>query len=323
MKLGARYAASGRLCLVAWLVPRLACTPSDDSALFGPTTAATSNAGPLVERCETGSGNIDGGGDAIAEQRPGGPSPEADAGAAPPVRCAEPACSAGEFRCEGSLLQNCNDEGNGWLDVERCASAALCDASRGEEGCLPQTCEAGALRCVGDTLERCRDGSDGSEPVAECALAGGCDPVALACRDACIVGGARCTGAALEICADVLVGWQSSICVSPELCNAEARACEPPRCEPEERGCRGPQPQRCAPGREGFVDVGVPCASAELCDPATGACLEPTCAAGETACGGLMTLRTCNASQTGFDATACGLLALCDPGPPALCRPLL
>jgi hypothetical protein len=324
MKFDAQKAASG-VCLVAGLVLHAACTPSDDSALFEPT--ATSDSDPLVplgDDCERSSTGIDAGGGATPEQDSGGPLSKVDGAVADRAHCvARPVCAAGQFRCEGSLLQSCNEEGNGWLDIDRCASAELCDASRRTGGCLPQTCEAGALRCAGDTLERCRDGGDNSDPVAECALAGGCDPIALACRDACIVGGARCRGAALEICDDVLTGWQSTVCASPELCNAEARRCEPPRCEPDEPTCQGSQPQRCAPGRDGFVDVGAPCASVELCDPSRGACVEPACAAGETACGGLMTLLTCNASQTGFDTRACGLLALCDSGPPALCRPLL
>jgi hypothetical protein len=141
---------------------------------------------------------------------------------------------------------------------------------------------------------------------------------------ACVVGGARCTGALLEICDSVLTGWRSSTCAASELCNAATRSCEPARCEAEERGCRGAQPQRCAPGRNGFVDTGMPCASAELCDPSSGVCVQPACAVGQTVCDGLKTLLTCNASQTGFDAAPCDrLLDLCTSGPPAGCRSLL
>lgn len=244
--------------------------------------------------------------------------------AASDARCLEPVCPAGEFRCVGALLQRCGDGRNAWLDFEPCASAELCDASLGPRGCQPPVCEAGALSCAGQTLQRCRPGGDGSDVVAECAQAGGCDARTLACGDPCIVGGARCSGAFLETCEDLLSGWQRSECASAALCDAATRSCLAPSCAPTARRCRGAQPQRCAPGREGFVDVGQACASAALCDPEAGACLEPACAPGETRCENLTELLTCNAEQTGFDSEECeGLLALCDPGPPAQCRSLL
>ncbi len=249
---------------------------------------------------------------------------ESGAGPDNEVRCLEPVCPAAEFRCAGALLQRCSDGRNAWVDFSPCGSAELCNASRGPQGCAPAECEAGALSCAGDTLLSCRPGRDGQDVVAECARAGGCDPRALACADPCIVGGARCNGAFLETCEDVLTGWQRTECASAALCDAAARTCRTPGCDPSERGCRGAQPQRCAPGRDGFVDVGPACASAALCDPEAGACIEPACEAGETRCDGLDELLTCNADQTGFDPSRCtGLLALCDDGPPARCRSLL
>jgi hypothetical protein len=319
------YAVRRLLCLAAWCMPYLACASPDVGPLFAPAPEPTSNSNTRFDECETGGTDIDAGRGTINEQ--GGSDPLAGLDGSDPadaVGCVEPVCLGGRFRCEGSLLQRCSDERNAWLDFQRCASAQLCDATRGTEGCTPPACEAGVLSCAGDTLVRCRDESEGSDPVAQCAFAGGCDPLALVCRDPCVIGGARCRGAVLETCDSVLVGWQSSACATPELCNAATRSCEQPRCEPEARGCRGAQPQRCARGGTGLVDIGVPCASAELCDPSSGACLEPACTVGQTACEGLRTLLTCNASQTGFDAAPCDtLLALCNPGPPAACRSLL
>lgn len=279
--------------------------------------------GARIEVCDAQAGDF------VASEQPDCASAElcsepGATGAASEVRCLEPVCPAGEFRCAGALLQRCSDGRNAWLDFAPCASAALCDASLGPQGCAPPVCEAGALRCAGDTLVRCREGGDGSDPVAECAQAGGCDPGTLTCRDPCIPGGARCSGPFLETCEDVLSGWQRRECESAALCDFATRSCLAPRCEPSARGCRGAQPQRCAPGRDGLVDVGPPCASSALCDPTTGECLEPACAPGETRCASLNGLLTCNAEQTGFDSSGCdGLLALCDPGPPAQCRSLL
>jgi len=240
------------------------------------------------------------------------------------VVCSEPVCAAEQFRCEGSLLQRCADGRNAWLDFQRCASAELCDETLGPQGCLAPSCEAGALRCVGENLELCRDARDGSDPVAACATAGGCDPTALACRDPCVVGGARCVGATLETCDSLLAGWQRRECASPELCNAAARDCDTPLCQAAEQACNGAQPQRCAPGLNGFVDVGAPCETPELCDPISASCIPAACSAGETRCDGVTTLLTCNSGQTGFAGSSCnGLLAICDPSPPAACRSLL
>jgi len=168
-------------------------------------------------------------------------------------------------------------------------------------------------------LLQCRPTRDGSDPIANCASAGGCDPLALECRDPCIVGGARCNGATLQTCNDPLIGWQSLTCVSAELCNTAARRCDPPACAATDRGCRGAQPQRCAPGRNALVDMGAACASAALCNPGTGTCTPPACNAGDTDCDGRDTLLTCNAARTGFDATACARGERCR-GTPAECR---
>ena len=235
------------------------------------------------------------------------------------VGCSEPVCAAGQFRCEGTLLQRCSDGRDAWVDFQRCATPELCDATRGAQGCETPSCEAGTRSCVGDTLMQCRATREGSDPVANCVSAGGCDPMALECRDPCIVGGARCSGAALQTCNDPLIGWQSLTCVSADLCNAAARRCDPPVCAAADRGCRGAQPQRCAAGRNALVDFGAPCASAALCNPGTGTCTPPACNAGATDCDGRDVLLVCNADRTGFDAIECGRDERCR-GTPAECR---
>src|SRR5687767_7492733 len=36
-------------------------------------------------------------------------------------------CQLEQFQCAGPVLQKCNPELNGWVNVSACASAALCD----------------------------------------------------------------------------------------------------------------------------------------------------------------------------------------------------
>jgi hypothetical protein len=228
--------------------------------------------------------------------------------------CLAPVCETDAFRCAGVLLQRCGEGRAAWLDVQSCASPTLCDATLGAKGCLPAACNSGELLCRGDTLVQCRATRDGSDPVAECATAGGCDPVALDCRDPCVVHGARCVGTTLQTCDDVLVGWESRDCGSAELCNAEARSCDTPVCEPGETRCQDAQPQRCGPGRDAFVDVGDVCATPELCDAEAALCRAPVCDSGETRCNG-SGREQCNAGRTGFALVEqCGSAGLCTAG---------
>lgn len=244
------------------------------------------------------------------------------AGADGMVACLAPVCDAEAFRCAGPLLQRCGEGRQAWLDVQSCASAELCDAKLGTEGCQAAACNSGELRCAGDTLVQCRVSRDGSDPVAECAQAGGCDPVALGCRDPCIVHGARCVGATLQTCDDVLVGWESRPCVSAELCNVEARSCDSPVCESGESRCSDTQPQACAPGRDAFIDVGSACATPELCDPVGPGCGAPACAPGEQRCNGAAR-EQCSLGRTGFEVVEqCASAGLCtSSGGAAACAP--
>ncbi|MEY2930314.1 MAG: hypothetical protein RL033_1063 [Pseudomonadota bacterium] len=235
--------------------------------------------------------------------------------------CTPPVCAVGQFRCAGPLLQRCSDGRDAWLDFATCASAQLCNAERGAAGCVPQDCEPGERRCLGDTLTLCRAGGDGSDVIANCASAGGCDAATLDCRDPCVVGSARCQAEQLEICTDPLLGWQSTACVSAELCDATNRRCEPPACAVGARRCAGANVEECNAARTGFAAV-EQCASAALCAQ-TGdqaACRAPACAAGETLCDG-DDLVACNAARTGFVLSeACTGRNACVDGPPARCR---
>lgn len=64
--------------------------------------------------------------------------------------CRQPACARGpgsttEFRCQGAVLERCNEQHTGFEASEECESAALCDAPNGT--CRALICEPGELRC--------------------------------------------------------------------------------------------------------------------------------------------------------------------------------
>jgi len=45
-------------------------------------------------------------------------------------------CRTGQHRCDGRILQVCNDSGDGWTDVIACDPDAVCDAT-GAGRCSP------------------------------------------------------------------------------------------------------------------------------------------------------------------------------------------
>ena len=95
----------------------------------------------------------------------GGTSPEAGtsgtgSGGVPPAGL----CSPEQFQCAGPVLQKCNAEQNGWVNVTACASATLCDPA-GKQ-CRSAVCGAGQQRCNGADLEHCNDARDGWEALS-------------------------------------------------------------------------------------------------------------------------------------------------------------
>lgn len=92
--------------------------------------------------------------------------------------CAPNACTDGEYRCNDVYLEACT--GGVWLRKDRCATAALCDAT--SKSCEPPACEANSSICDEDmTLRRCRPDQTGYDrsDCADAALI--CDPYAGKC----------------------------------------------------------------------------------------------------------------------------------------------
>jgi hypothetical protein len=72
----------------------------------------------------------------------------------------------------GRVLQLCTEEGNAWVPLEVCESAARCDP---EQGCRPLACAEGETRCFGYQFQSCAADRSNWEPVAACVNAAACD----------------------------------------------------------------------------------------------------------------------------------------------------
>jgi hypothetical protein len=199
--------------------------------------------------------------------------------------CVPPPCqrgplSANEFRCDGATLQRCNDQHTGYDTIDTCATAALCNAGLGSEGCIPPPCVQGQTRCDGNVLRRCNDDRTGFVNVSVCAP-GTCDGNAGRCADLCDAGSARCnTQGELEECRDPAIGRQvTARCLSPQLCDANTRSCRSPPAGCTADGVRVCAPQAdgstllqvCAGGRSRFDTLDT-CTGNERCDPSNIRC---------------------------------------------------
>jgi hypothetical protein len=221
-------------------------------------------------------------------------------------------------------LLRCNAGLDGFTLVDRCTSAATCDAAAADaqaadvgagtcvesvpESCDPGlgTCEtescalAGLLRCVrGDltVLERC--GNDGRWTVSEaCATGALCSETAGRClAPACDLGEARCLGQVFQRCSDDLTRWlDADHCGPSESCTATGCSSEP--CVEAAPRCNGPSLEVCTNGR---FEPRQRCATAALCDGVAGTCGEPACGAelGDYRCTGT-SLERCVPGRTGW-----------------------
>jgi hypothetical protein len=211
----------------------------------------------------------------------------------PQTGCQAARCQPNEYRCDGAALMRCNVERTGWIPVEACESAALCnvDAKRCEE----PACLAGARRCSPfGQLERCREARNGWELLADCATRAAlprgpgasalCDPSGEGqClpSPSCSNGGLRCNDAELQLCRDNI--WRPyARCETAAQCTlSREQPCQLPVCEPGSYRCVAP---------------GAPPVAAPPEAPHLGLALE-----------------VCNDTGTGFDAVRqCSALELCD-----------
>jgi hypothetical protein len=125
-------------------------------------------------------------------------------------------CLAGQKQCSGSQLQVCNEDRDGWTNLELCGSSALCMGSLSPSSQLTcDACAAGSRNCAGAQPQVCDDPGTGPTSWvasgAECGSEALCDPAMGACL--CSLGDTRCspTTANFETC-DVS-GWtETAMC---------------------------------------------------------------------------------------------------------------
>lgn len=252
------------------------------------------------------------------------------------------------LRCENSLVR-CNDadlerciatgsgQANGWLKLQHCASAALCNVDSAT--CTAPACAFGEQRCNGPVPERCNDAQTAHEPLGSCQGAAFCSLDAAKCESEnkqapccletpCQAGELRCNSGQLERCRDDQLGLDPLVsCATQKLCelslgacqgSAGSCACEPPKCEAGEKRCTGGTLERCNADQTDWEALET-CATEELCQSglAQGAVVCPPiqCRVGEHRCTGA-SLEVCNAGQTDFDLVkSCpGGAAFCNPG---------
>lgn len=228
-------------------------------------------------------------------------------------------CQPRQVRCDENLLQRCNDAGDGWLLLDQCASAALCDAT--SLSCAPPACAEREHRCTETGgLERCKADRTGFDLVEQCRSAAFCSavPGRAQCEGtACRAGRQRCNGPQIEVCRADRSGYDvvGEPCMSAALClegPGDAAACTPPACAPGALACDGASLTRCTDEGTRFVVIDE-CATPALCDAEQRRCGEPACGVGDQRCTGSV-LERCNAARDAYvPVQTCSSALLCDP----------
>lgn len=200
--------------------------------------------------------------------------------------CTNP-CTPGAYRCSGAELEQCGAN-RVWVPNATCAGPGYCNASR--KTCTPTPCSPGSRQCSGSEWQECS--AQGTWTLLEeCDAAGLCDVEAGCTLATCDVGDYRCTGETLERCSIQQNAWvQVQACQNAALCNAAAKRCDWPRCEPGTFRCdvQGAL-SRCSDDGLGFQPVQA-CGSAAACDATSGTCTPADaplgCAADTLRCNG-------------------------------------
>lgn len=231
-------------------------------------------------------------------------------------------CQPGVPRCDDILLQRCNDSGDGWVFVDQCASAALCDAMAVR--CNRAACGEREHRCTeSGELQECNADRTGFEFREQCLSSAYCSAVSGRSQcdgAACRAGRQRCNGPQIEVCRDDRSGYEvvGQPCASAALCvegAGDLATCTTPACAPGTFACDGTKLNRCSDDANSFITVDE-CATPELCLAAEQRCIEPVCGVGQQRCEGAV-LQRCNAARADFaPVQTCSSPATCDETQP-------
>jgi hypothetical protein len=146
--------------------------------------------------------------------------------------CTPPECSAGEYRCMGTSLQVCNSTFTDFIEVDECASAALCTASLPTPTggmCDPPACAADEWRCSGPNLQQCRTNLTGFDTMQMCGAANLCDAAGQEC-DECEPPNYQCVMPNMLQECDPEGHWVNLLDCDMEMgtCDATTQSCMPP-----------------------------------------------------------------------------------------------
>jgi hypothetical protein len=264
--------------------------------------------------------------------------------------CRAPICSAGEFRCQGDALEQCNPGQTGFLPVDRCAGSLYCNASLGR--CTEQPCDAAQReqQCNGRTQVECLPGRSDWSPIDECITHELCTTGARACAPpACRISNPSsqpspyiCTSGNLLRCNDEQTGWEYvETCLNTANCYAlidelvgdpyarnmptgqlERLGCTPPDCTPGRYRCDGADLLLCNANRTGYLDRMDTCTGPRYCNASAGRCTPEPCSVGDHQCSGdeyqVCTLAGWEGIETCSSGAPCEATSGCQE---TLCRP--
>jgi hypothetical protein len=229
--------------------------------------------------------------------------------------CLAPACSEGELRCDGAVLQGCNAGHTAFVPLDRCASATQCNATLGR--CTDEPCDASTRehQCNGNNYEECLPDRSEWTLSETCPTYGLCSTEAPAgCAPSeCRIGGAgsllspyQCVSGNLLRCNDAQTDWEFvETCLNTANCNAlieplqgspyapvmstamlRSLGCSAPGCAPGRYLCDGANLMLCGANRTGYLDRIDTCMTARHCDATAGRCSVAPCSVGVHQCSG-------------------------------------
>jgi hypothetical protein len=184
-------------------------------------------------------------------------------------------CTPGKYRCDGSTMKVCQEDGVGYDAVTMCVSAALCLKGLAQRVCAPPVCTAADRKCEGATMWSCAPGQDALVET-------------------------KCTSS--EAC---IAGLKDERCAAGECSVASD-------CTGVETDCRR---KKCISGKCGFEDlpVGTPCQQGSATCNGQGSCwaCNPTT---DVVCKDPLTQRTCNGQGQVVDVPCPAHASRCDRG---------
>jgi hypothetical protein len=327
-----------------------------------PVDAGAAGAGPGAPACQAGSFHCEGAALQLCEQPADGfrtvrvcsspelccATPELCAGQ---PGCLAPACSDGEFRCEGAVLQACNSGHSAFVEIDRCPSATQCNATLGR--CTEEPCDSTSRehQCNGRDYEECLPGRSEWTLSEACATYGLCstaEPAGCTPSD-CRIGGSgneqspyQCVSGNLMRCNDAQTGWEFvETCLNTANCNAliepllgdpyapamsgsmlRVLGCTAPGCAPGRYKCDGANLTLCGANRTNYLDRVDTCITPRHCDANAGRCNSVPCTIGQRQCSG-NEYQVCTESGWKVEEI-CDPTAPCDAQSgcqPTLCRP--